>query len=95
MPGSLFMENVGLRRTCLTVFPPNCYCVTEVTGVRWMGEGGGMADEEEMDLNLHGVPRELVRRAKARAAMRGETLKEWVMGLMEGALGGGDEKSED
>ena len=39
-----------------------------------------------MDLNLHGMDRSLVQRAKSRAAALGLTLKQWIIGLMEKAL---------
>ena len=37
---------------------------------------------DEMDMNLHYVPRPLIQRAKARASILGLTLKDWLLGLI-------------
>jgi hypothetical protein len=42
---------------------------------------------DEQSVHLHYMPRSLMARARAHAASLGITLKEWIIGLMERALG--------
>ena len=44
-------------------------------------------NSDEQSVHLHYMPRSLMTRARAHAASLGITLKEWIIGLMERALG--------
>jgi hypothetical protein len=52
-------------------------------------------EPDEMDMNVHYMSRSLVARAKSRAASLGLTLKEWLTGVIERALGVEDKRPVD
>lgn len=55
--------------------------------------GPRLHDDDRMDLNVHGVDRSLIRRARAHAMSLGLTLKAWLLGLIEFNLDASDKLS--